>query len=78
MLLKEYIEKSNGAITQEKFAEKLDVRVQHFNSMVNGRLGISVKLAKKIEELTNGEVIWWQQLEFCYLSSQKFKKKPRE
>jgi len=45
-----------NSISQRQFAVDLGVHWQHLNGVVNGSRHPSVKLAFKIEKLTNGEV----------------------
>jgi len=46
----------NNRIYQREFAYSLGIHWQHLNGVVNGSRHPSVKLAFKIEKLTNGEV----------------------
>jgi transcriptional regulator with XRE-family HTH domain len=54
MDLDEYLFRKN--ISQTDFAEQLDISRNHLGEILRGRRSPSVKLAKKIEELTKGEV----------------------
>lgn len=54
MNLKEYLFRKD--ISQVEFAEKLGVTRETVSRIVKQRNNPSPKLAKKIEELTNGEV----------------------
>jgi len=50
-------------ITQAKLAQRLSVSQQYIQSIFNGRSMPSAKLAKKIEQLTNGTI---SRLELLY------------
>ena len=54
MDLDEYLFRNR--ISQTDFAKELGVTRNHFGEIVRGRRTPSVKLAKKIEKLTKGEV----------------------
>jgi transcriptional regulator with XRE-family HTH domain len=43
-------------ISQTEFAHALGISRNHLGEILRGRRNPSIKLAKKIEELTNGEV----------------------
>lgn len=55
MNLKEWLLKNN--ISQSEFAKKIGLGHRyHFNKIVQGHLIPSLKLAKKIEDVTEGEI----------------------
>ena len=54
MKLDEYLFKSKK--TQTKMARELGVNRQHFNTLVRGHSKPSLKLAKKIQDATGGQV----------------------
>ena len=54
MRLREYI-KQQG-LTQQQMANKLGITLTHLVCIMSGRSGCSKALAKKIEEMTNGDV----------------------
>ncbi len=54
MNLDEYLFRKK--ISQTDFSKELGVSRNHFGEILRGRRTPSVKLAKKIEEFTNGEV----------------------
>jgi len=54
MILKEFI--FRAGITRKHFAEKIGVSPIYIGWLINGKTECSRKMAKKIEEITKGEV----------------------
>jgi transcriptional regulator with XRE-family HTH domain len=58
MTLAEWLFKNRKNISHRDLARKLKVSAPYFSRIVNYKYVPSVKLAKEIQEATNGEVIW--------------------
>ena len=43
-------------LSQSDFAKKLSISLTHFNMVVHGKRTPSIYLARRIEEMTNGDV----------------------
>lgn len=58
MTLAEWLFKNRKNLTHGDLARKLNVSRAYFSRIVNYKYIPSVKLAKDIQEATNGELIW--------------------
>jgi transcriptional regulator with XRE-family HTH domain len=72
--LRDYLWINRAKITSSQLAERLGISRSYLSKIANGRLCPSIDLAKAIQMETNGEVLWYEVMEFSYNYSQRAKK----
>jgi DNA-binding transcriptional regulator YdaS (Cro superfamily) len=65
MMLREYLWKNRWRFNRKEFAERVGVIPTYLSSVAHGSTRPSISLAKRIEEATQGEVVWHELMEFC-------------
>ena len=68
-ILKSYI--NDFGYTQKSFAKKINVSERHLSNIINGKAGITINFAMKLEPVFDIEAEYWLNIEIKY----KLKKK---
>ncbi len=75
--LRDYLWQNRWRFTQSEFARRLEIGPTHLSRIANGAVIPAMKLAKKIEQETNKEVLWHELMEFCYTVQERRSEKSK-
>ena len=76
MFLDEYLFRTKQ--TQRAFAKKIGINSDYLSNLIRGHYRPSVDLAKKIQEASDGQVLWSELIEGCIKLQEERKKKKKE